>query len=221
MKRDQLAFLIGGIVFGVLLGYGLFHAIENRPGAATAQTAEEVPSPQGPMAATQSGSMGGAPGVGGAETMGGPSAGGAPMMAEINALKSAFQVNPKNKAAVVRLGNIYHDVGQWQQAIDFYQQAIDIDPKDADVLTDQGICYQQMGVFDKSLDCFRRAQAVSPSHWQSLYNMAIVTGFSLGRPAEAKQLLDRLEKINPQAPNLAAMQKALDDAMRAKGGSPS
>ncbi len=204
MRKDQLSFLLGGLVFGILLGYGLFHAIENRPrpeaAPAPAAAEAEVPGPQGPMAATQSG----------------PAAG-APMMEEVNALKRALQADPKNFQAAARLGNLYYDIGQWTQAAMFYEKAVEIEPQNADVLTDLGVCYQQLQDYEKATDRFRRASRANPQHWQSLYNLAVVSGLAMGRFDEADDALRRLEQLNPQAPHLDELKKSLQDA-RTKGG---
>ena len=197
MKKDHLAFLFGGFAFGFLMGFGLFHVIEVRPGRATAQAEPgEIPSPMGPAAATQTVGAGG----------------GAPMMAEINALKERVQKDPKNVAAWTRLANLYQDAGMIEPAIDFYKRAIELAPGNAALLTDLGICYQQLKQFDKSLELLERAQQVDPTNWQSLYNIVVVAGLQMGRIDRADAALSQLEKIHPDAPNLPQLKEALDKA---------
>jgi tetratricopeptide (TPR) repeat protein len=190
-----MAFLFGGLAFGFLLGFGLFRAIETRPGAARATAATgEIPSPMGPPAPTQT------------------VATGAPMMAEINALKDRITKDPKDLSAWARLANLYQDAGMYEPAVSFYQRALDLAPADANLLTDAAICYQELRQFDKALELLERAQKSDPSHWQSLYNIVVVAGLRMGRVERADAALERLQQIHPDAPNLAQLRAALGKA---------
>ena len=190
-----MAFLLGGLAFGFLLGFALFRAIETRPGRDAAPAASaEIPSPMGPAAPTQT--------AGGA----------APMIAEINALKERVQSNPKDAAAWTRLANLYQDAGMFQPAIEFYQRAIELAPTDANLLTDLGICYQEVKQFDRALESLERAQKADPGNWQSLYNIVVVAGLEMRRFEQADAALAQLERIRPDAPNLGRLREALDRA---------
>lgn len=193
-----MAFLIGGLAFGFLLGFGLFRAIETRPGRAVPQeSAAEIPSPAGPAAPTQTEGGGG---------------GGAPMMAEINALKERLQKDPKDAQAWTRLANLYQDAGMFEPAIEFYKRAIDLTPNDANLLTDLGICYQELKQFDQALASLERAQKADPANWQSLYNIVVVAGLEMRKFDQADAALARLEKIRPDAPKLGELREALAKA---------
>lgn len=198
MKKEQLAFLFGGLAFGFLLGFGLFRAIDTRPGQAAGPASSEVPSPMGPAAPMGSGTPSQASG------------GGAPMMAEINALKERVQNDPKDVEAWARLANIYQDSGMFEPAIEFYKRASDLLPNNANLLTDMGICYQELKQFDTALELLERAQKADPANWQSLYNIVVVAGLDLHRFDQADAALARLQQIRPDAPNLAQLREALD-----------
>jgi tetratricopeptide (TPR) repeat protein len=143
------------------------------------------------------------------------SGGGAPMMAEINALKDRVTKDPNDADAWARLGNIYHDAGMFEQAVEFYLRAVGIRPNDANVLTDTGICYQQLRQNDKALEMFDRAQTANPANWQSLYNTVVVAGLEMGRFDKADAAMARLQQVHPDAPNLAQLKQALDNARSA------
>jgi len=201
LKRDQLAFLFGGLAFGFLLGFGLFRAIDTRPGKAAAPAASgEIPSPMGPAAPMGSGSP--PQGAGG----------GAPMLAEINALKERVQKDPKDVEAWARLANLYQDSGMFEPAIEFYKRASDLMPNNANLLTDMGICYQELKQFDKALELLEQAQKADPANWQSLYNIVVVAGLDLHRFDRADAAMARLQQIRPDAPNLAELKEALNKA---------
>ena len=199
MKKDHLAFLFGGLAFGFLLGFGLFRAIDARPGqAADSAASGEITSPMGPAAP-----MGSA-----LPTQ--ASGGGAPMLAEINALKERVQNDPKDVQAWTRLANVYQDAGMFEPAIEFYRRAIELLPNNANLLTDMGICYQELKQFDKALELLEQATKADPANWQSLYNIVVVAGLDLRRFDRADAALARLQQIRPDAPNLAELRDALN-----------
>lgn len=190
-----MAFLFGGLAFGFLLGFGLFRAIDTRPGRDLGPAAgNEIPSPMGPAAPTQT------------------AGGGAPMLAEINALKERIQKDPKDAQAWTRLANIYQDAGMFEPAIEFYNRAIELVPDNANLLTDLGICYQEVRQFERALELLERAQKADPANWQSLYNIVVVSGLEMRRFERADAALARLQQIHPDAPNLAQLREALDKA---------
>jgi tetratricopeptide (TPR) repeat protein len=205
LKRENLAFLLGGLAFGILFGFGIWNAVAHRP-VEVAASAEAAPSPAGPMAPTQSG--GSAPSASAA----------APMLEEVNALKKTLQSDPDNVPALTRLANLMHDAGMWPQATVLYERAARLAPNEPNLLTDLGICYQNQKMFDKALEEFALAQKADPTHWQSLYNTVIVAGFDLKRYDEAAKALEKLERIHPQAPNLAQLKEALARAKQGGAG---
>jgi TPR repeat protein len=204
LKREHVAFLLGGLVFGILFGFGLAHAIANRPGTvAAAGEGTEIPSPAGPPAPSQVPSGGQVP-------SGAQGGGGAPMLAELQRLQQQVRDHPDDAAAWTRIANLYHDAGMYSQAVGFYEQAATLLPGDPNVLTDLGVCYRGAGDPEKALQAFARAEKADPRHWQSLYNQVVVYGLDLKQPAQAQAALRRLEAVNPQAPGLAALKEAVE-----------
>jgi tetratricopeptide (TPR) repeat protein len=209
VKKDQVAFLVGGLAFGFLLGFAAYHTFWALPGTAEAAAQSAPPRPAGPTAMTQ------------APPSSPPqAAGGAPMVAEIDALKRRFQENPKDLEAATRLAHLHHDVGMWREAIAFYARAIELSPQDPDLLTDKGVCHQEVGEFEQALRLFSRAQEVAPGHWQSLHNQAVVLGFRLGRYDEAAEALARLGAARPDF-DLEGIRNALDAERARRGNAPS
>lgn len=208
MKRDQLLFLLAGIAFGLLFGYGLFNALATAPnpaesGATTAQGA--VAGPQGPPA----------PGA--------PAGGGAPVMAEVNALKARLQTNPQDLVALSRLADLYYDAGLWQQAASYYERAVTLRPSDANFLTDLGISYRNLGDFERALAQFERAHQSDPKHWQSLFNTVVVAAFDLRRFDLAERAVAAIEAIDPRPAELSAarieeLRQAIRDAQTSAAG---
>lgn len=209
MRRDHLAFLLGGLAFGILIGFGLFKAMATRPGAAPQEASSEIPTPAGPAAPTQSLAD---PGAGGG--------GGAPMLAEINALKERVQANPKDVEAWIRLGSLYQQAGMAEQAVEFYERAVALRPNDAALLNELGICYQAAHKLEQSLAAFEKAQRVDPSSWEAIYN-AIITETAMDRFDKARADLARLRRLKPDAPSLEELERAVSRVENERKASPS
>jgi Flp pilus assembly protein TadD len=193
VTKENVAYLAGGVLLGALIGYGVYDLAANR--AASAE-----PAPAAPV----SGEEQAPPSV--------PSA-----SEEIASLERLVQADPSNVKGLTRLGNLMYDGGRWTEALVYYRRALSAGPQDPNVLTDAGICCRQLGRFEDALEFFRRAQQADPSHWQSLYNAAVVAGLDLGRFDVADDALGRLEKTNPSAPGLPRLRRDLAQAKAARG----
>jgi len=188
MKRENLAFLLAGLAFGVLIGFGSYHAVHSTPTLDVVQSGTaSATAPQGPMAPTQSGDPN--------------AAGGAPMVARVNDLKRMLQEKPDDPEVLLALANLYYDAAMWEQAAGYYERVAQVEPN-ADLLTDLGVCYRGLRQFDKAIEIFARAHEQDPTHWQSLYNTIIVAGFDTGRIEVARQALASMEAIEPPPPEL-------------------
>lgn len=196
MQKENVAFLVGGLLLGILLSIIASNAIQQDPMISSGQARIQSEGPAGPRAPAQTGST--------------PTAGGAPpMVAEINALKQRLQQNPKDFVSAVRLANIYHQVQMWDQAIEFYEMALVIEEDDPDLMSDLGICYRSAQRPDDALRLFERAQELHPDHWQSLFNIIVVVGFDLQQFDRAAEALARLEAFDPPPPQLDTLRKEL------------
>jgi cytochrome c-type biogenesis protein CcmH/NrfG len=206
LKRENLAFLLAGLAFGFLVGFGVFKSYATRPVTHAESEGTAIPSVAGPAAPTSP--MGASPQAGG----------GAPMMAEMNALRERVTKDPKDTAAWTRLGNLFQDAGMFERAIEMYGRVLALTPADANVLTDAGICHRELKDFDKALASFEKAQTVDPANWQSLYNIAVVAGLDLRKFDRADAALARLDQARPGDPDVTALRQALETA---RSGPPS
>jgi len=184
MTREQFAFLVGGLVFGILIGFGSYHAIHTSPALAGPAMAASMPAPSAA-----------APGPD-------PNAdGGAPMVKKINELKRMLQDDPDNDMVLRALGNAYYDAAMWDQARGYYERVAELKPS-ADLLTDLGVCYRGLKNYDKALESFARASELDPTHWQSLYNTVIVAVMDVGRFDVARDALAAMQAIEPRPAEL-------------------
>ena len=213
MNKDQLQFLISGILFGFLIGYIIAYAVHEPK---VVQEAAAVP-PAGNMGMGQAAPPAGpgAPGDPGA----GPQGGNEQMMAhvfqEINALKAAIEKNPKDAQALVRLANMYHDARKFEEAVQFYKRALLVTPKDVDARTDMGICLYEMGMADDAIAQFRTSLTYEAKHWQTWLNLGIVALSSKSDFKTATEAFGKVEELNPGFKDLPMLKDALKKASTA------
>ncbi len=227
MNKDNLLFLMGGLLIGFVSAYLLFEtmAVRQPPRltpALRARIAMEdeaggAPGGAGPTDARVAdanamsgggGGGGGAPGAGGGPVTGGGQPG-QPGMAEIQQLRDFVEKNPNDAEAVRKLADLNFDIQNWSRAQELYAHYLQLKPKDPDVTTDLGITYRGMGKFDQALDRFHEAEKLSPDHWQAYYNEVVVLAFDLKKLDQAHQILARLQQMQPGNPDVAKLSAAV------------
>ena len=140
------------------------------------------------------------------------------MMDTIRDLMRRIQEDPQDFEALVQLAGIYQQVEMWKQAIEFYEKALEINPDRAGLLSNLGMCYRGTGAYERALELFAQAYRTDPTYWQSQFNTAVVTGFSLGRFDRALEVVAALEEMDPRPPSLDELRQALEQG-RAGAGS--
>jgi tetratricopeptide (TPR) repeat protein len=215
MNKDQLQFLVSGILFGFLVGYIIAYAVHEPqvvqhaapvPAAGNMGMGQSVPSAGGGAAAGDSGG-------GGAE--GGNDQMMARVFEEITALKVAIEKDPKDVRAIVRLANMYHDARKFDQAVDLYRKALEITPRDVDARTDMGICLYEMGMADEAIAQFRTSLQYGPKHWQTWLNLGIVSLSGRNDVETATEAFAKVEEINPGFKDLPMLKDTLKKASAA------
>jgi len=209
MNKDQLQFLVSGILFGFLLGYIIAYAVHEPK---VVQQAAPVPA-AGNMGMGQS-----VPQAAGAEGRGAVGGGGgneqmmATVFEEIKSLKTAIEKNPKDAASLIRLANMYHDARKFEEAVQFYKRGLEVTPKDVDARTDMGICLYEMGMADDAIAQFRTSLSYDSRHWQTWLNLGIVALSSKNDVKTATDAFSKVEEINPGFKDLPMLKEALKKA---------
>lgn len=212
MNKDQLQFLVSGILFGFLVGYIIAYAVHEPqvvqhaapvPAAGNMGMGQSVPSADGGAAARDSGGGG---------TEGGNDQMMARVFEEITALKAAIEKDPKDVQAILRLANMYHDARKFDQAVDLYRKALEITPRDVDARTDMGICLYEMGRADEAIAQFRTSLQYGPKHWQTWLNLGIVSLSGKNDVETATEAFAKVEEINPGFKDLPMLKDALKKA---------
>ena len=210
MNKDQIQFLVSGILFGFLVGYIIAYAVHE---PRVVQQAAPVPA-AGNMGMGQS--VPPAAGGSAGDSAGGAGAGSERMMAqvfqEISALKAAIEKDPKDVPALLRLANMYHDARKFEEAVQYYKRALEVRPKDVDARTDMGICLYEMGMADDAIAQFRTSLSYDPKHWQTWLNLGIVALSSKDDTRTATEAFGKVEELNPGFKDLPALKDALKKA---------
>ena len=213
MNKDQIQFLVSGILFGFLLGYLIAYAVHEPKVVAQATPAPAA----GNMGMGQGVPSAGDAGGGGAGGAGAGGAGGneqmmASVFKEISALKAAIEKNPKDGASLIRLANMYHDARKFEEAVEYYKKGLEVTPKDVDARTDMGICLYEMGMADDAIAQFRTSLSYDPQHWQTWLNLGIVALSSKNDVKTASDAFAKVEEINPGFKDLPMLKDALRKA---------
>ena len=94
--------------------------------------------------------------------------------AQIQGLEDLSRKDPGNPDYKTQIGNAYYDLGQYQKAVEAYQESLKLKPQDAGVETDLGTCYHYLGQSDKALGVLENVLKYAPSFPQALFNKGIV-----------------------------------------------
>jgi tetratricopeptide (TPR) repeat protein len=71
-------------------------------------------------------------------------------------------IDPKNVAALDNRGVAFYHLGNYSQAITYYDKALAIDPNNAVALTDKGNALSALGNFTVSIAYFDKALTIDP-----------------------------------------------------------
>jgi cytochrome c-type biogenesis protein CcmH/NrfG len=99
---------------------------------------------------------------------------GAAFMAKVTEQKNRLEKNPKDREALIFLGNANYDITQFDKASQYYRAALEIDPSNIQVRTDLATCYLNLGKTDKALSELRTVLKQEPAHEPALYNIGLI-----------------------------------------------
>ena len=113
--------------------------------------------------------------------------------AAVKASEKALEYNPDNIDLKRYVAGCYHQMGEYDKAIDAYQKTLlQVDSTDvevmAEIITGMGDAYSEMGEPEKTVECYERALKLDPLNSGTLNNYA----YFLAQRAED---LDRAERM--------------------------
>lgn len=96
------------------------------------------------------------------------------MAQKLAELMRLSEENPQNADIHAQMGNIYYDMGEYEQAVISYRKSLDIKPNQANVETDLATCFHYLGQDDEALKRFDRVLTYNPGFVQAMYNKGVV-----------------------------------------------
>jgi tetratricopeptide (TPR) repeat protein len=193
MKSDAIAFGIAGILFGLIAGWII--------GSQQAAPRPAVSSAAPPAAPAATGSQ----------------ATRAAVLdeAQVSALQSVAEREPRNAAPRAQLGNLYFDAERYDDAIKWYTEALKLSPNDVNVSTDLGVCYYYVNKPDDALAQFAASLRLDPKHAKTLLNVGIVKAFGKQDLQGASEAWQDVIRVAPGSPEAQAARRALDSLQSA------
>lgn len=106
--------------------------------------------------------------------------------------------DPKHAEALMRRGDIARENGDYQSAVDFYNQAVEVEPDNCDLWFNIGVLYfQHMKNNEEALGAFSRAKEVCPNDVNVLVNIGVVL-LEMGDLDEALAHLEAFTRDFPE-----------------------
>jgi len=188
MQASSITFALGGMVFGLVVGW-IVGDQQARRAQATAAAAQSVTAAPAQAETRQ-----------------------APALDEQKAaaLRSVAEQDPRNVRVRAELAHLYFDAERYQDAIGWYEQAFALDSKNADVSTDLGVSYYYTNQADKALAQFDKSLGINPAHVKTLLNQGIVRAFGKQDMAAASESWQKVVDAAPGTPEAAAAQRAIE-----------
>lgn len=193
MRREAIAFGIGGVLFGLIAGWVI-----------GAQQAQRYPAPPPVAATSPSAATSSAPAQGNTSR---------PVVldeAKVSAFKSMAEREPSNPKPRVELADLYFDAERYDDAISWYSNALKLSPNDVDVSTDLGVSYYYTNQTDKALVQFSHSLKLNPKHTKTLLNVGIVRAFGKQDLDGAQDAWQQAIQVAPESPEGQAAKRLLD-----------
>ena len=185
MTRDNLLFVIIGVLFGFIVGF-LFASTMNQrygPGAPTALSSGQMPADHPPVAPDA-----------GAQNPGG-------MQAEVTAQLEKARSEPKNFEAQVKAAELYYQIQRYDPAIEFLLKANQLKPDDYQTLVALGLVNLDAGHYDVAEKWYRAALLKKNDDVVTLAGLAAAT-LGKGDAKAAEMAIANLEKVDPTSQDL-------------------
>lgn len=97
---------------------------------------------------------------------------------------------------LVNEGISYGKLGEYNKAIETFDEAIAINPDEKSAWYNKGIAFDRLGEYEKSIEAYNRAITIDPDFADAWNNKGIALS-RLGKNDEAIEAFDRVLEINP------------------------
>lgn len=117
----------------------------------------------------------------------------------MDAYEHALAINPRLGDALINLGTLYYEQGDFEGAAAQFRRAVELDPENALAQFNLGSLLDELGQLEAARQHLRQAVRFDPGYADSHYNLAFVCE-KLGAFAEARQHWQRYVELDPSSP---------------------
>ena len=136
---------------------------------------------------------------------------GARFMAVVMQYKQRLEKNPRDKDALMFLGNANYDINRFDQAKDYYKRYLDVDPTHPGVRTDLATSYYKIKDVDSAVRELKTVVAQDPDREAALYNLGLLLWQEKHDSPGAIKAWEALLKSHPNHPKAAEVRKQIDE----------
>ena len=191
MNRENLLFSIVGLLLGFIVGFMFASSMNQKYGPATqiAQNTQALPSDHPPV---------------GANTAANP----ARMQANVAATLEKARTEPKNFEAQLKAAELYYQIQQYDQAIEYLLKANQLKPTDYQTLVNLGVVNLDAGHYDTAERWYNSAMKMKADDLQVLAGLA-ETMLQKRDAKAAEEAIARFEKAAPNSQDLPRFKSML------------
>ncbi|NIA13993.1 MAG: tetratricopeptide repeat protein [Nitrospiraceae bacterium] len=111
-------------------------------------------------------------------------------------LLKAVRANPQNAELAYKLGNVYFDLENYEQAQSAFETAIAADPNHARAYSNLGLCLRRLGRVDDAIEVYKAALVIDPDDATTWRNFVVALRASGDMPGVVRALKE-LSALQP------------------------
>jgi tetratricopeptide (TPR) repeat protein len=117
----------------------------------------------------------------------------------MDAYEHALAIDPQLVEAVINLGTLHYEQGDFEKAAESFSRAVELDPENALAQFNLGSLLEELGQLETARGHLRQAVRLDPGYADAHYNLAFVCE-KLGAFAEARQHWQCYVELDPSSP---------------------
>jgi len=114
---------------------------------------------------------------------------------QVYTLLQEVEGNPESANALLSLGNIFFELGNYPRAAVFYEQYLALQPDNLDATTDLAASYFSSGKTDQAIQTVNGVLAENPEHIKANFNLGIMLWQGKGDLVAAKKQLEKVIEL--------------------------
>jgi len=193
MTRENLLFSIIGLLLGFIVGFMFASSMSQKygPGTQAAANSQSLPSDHPPVGGNTAGNQGG-------------------MQPNVMASIEKARKEPKNFEAQLKAAELYYEIRQFDQSIEYLLKANQIKPTDYQTVVNLGLVNLDAGHFDTAERWYKAALKIKSDDVMVLAGLA-ETMLQKGDAKAAEEAIARFEKAAPNSEDLPRFKSKLTE----------